>query len=567
MATNEFLNAAEAARTAGFSVPENLQTEITNLENPKYRVAVVGKFQAGKSTLINHVFLQDNPILLEGSGLCTTSVTTEIGYGPSPRMEVYHWEDEQKVKDVLAQAIDNPSQGELKSVTVGDDRASLANTVSCVKLYSPVEALRKFTILDTPGIDDPDPSILQTTTYRIIPGSDLAVLVTDAKQLDQVELDLLRKDLIHDGIARIMVLISYRPEDGKTAETRKNILETIQAQLADIGKEDIPVEMYCFNEGLDDILCSRGEIALALNSFLVENAQAGREAHVKTHLREFLNNCLLELASRLKGSSQSAEERAAFEKKLREQQRIAQEKCDRLIRMLGDDFAAIRQNAKPFVERKIGSVFQAFKEKLNSAESFPAAQQILKNADSALKLALSDAVNECVVKVEQDVRNALSGKSDEIRNITIAWSEFLQEELDIGDGFMTKIPNIAVEIANVIVLNLLLPFGWITAIVGRIIQSHIGLIKNLGFGSLLKAIMVSQANKAIDEAQEKTVQEVNSHIGEALDQALQKIRQTLSGQYDGQAKTVLENLETTQAEDRKTIKEKMEIIKKALESL
>ena len=567
MSSDKILNAVEAIKKTGYALPENLQIEISNLENPKYRVAVVGKFQAGKSTLINHVFLHDKPILLEGSGLCTTSVTTEIGYGPSYRLEVYHWEDSLKVKDTLAQAIDNPSQGELKSVTVGEDRAALADTVSVAKLFAPVESLKKFTVLDTPGIDDPDPSILQSTTYRVIPGSDLAILVTDARQLDQVELDLLRKDLIHDGIARIMVLISYRPDDGKTAETRENIVKTIQAQLADIGKENIPVAMYCFNASLDDILSSVDEISLAVNSFLVNNAQAGREEHVEAHLCSFLNNCLVELAAKTKAADQSAEEKDLFARKAREQQRIAQEKCDNLMRVLRGDFEIIKQNARPFVEKKISSVFVEFTKKLDAAENFPATQKILKNADAALKLELSDAVNECVVKVEQDVRMVLEDKANEIRNIVLAWNEFLQSELDIGDGFLTKIPNLAIEIANIIVLDYLLPAGWVVAIIGRLIQSKISLIKDIGFGTLLKAIMISQAKKAIEEAQGKTVQDVCEHIDESLNNALQRIRQAISEQYEGQFKTVVDSFEATQPEDKKTIEEKMNAIKNILESL
>lgn len=567
MASNEILNAVETVKNTGFSLPENLQKEISNFETPKYRVAVVGKFQAGKSTLINHIFLQDNPILLEGCGLCTTSVTTEIGYGPNYRLEIYQWENAQKEKDKLAQAIDNPSQEELRAVTVGEDRVHLADTVSIAKYYAPVESLRKYTILDTPGIDDPDPTILQSTTYRIIPGCDLALVVTDAKQLDQIELDLLRKDLIHDGIARLMVLISYRPEEGKTAETRSKIIETIKAQLEDIGKENIPVEMYCFNESLQDILSSRGEISLAINSFLANNAQAGREAHVKAHLSAFLNKCLLELAAKIKASEQTPDERADFIRRTQEQKRIAQENCDRLMRELRSDFEGIKQNAKPFVQRKIASVFLAFKDKLNAAENFPEAQRILKNADAGLKLELSDAVNECIVKLEQDIRTILDAKVNDIRNIVIAWSEFLQDELDIGDGILTKIPNFVVEIANVIVLDYLLPAGWIFALITRIIQSKISLIKNIGFGTVLKAIMISQAMTAIDEAQERTIQDVCDHIDEAMGNALQVIRQAISGQFDEQAKTVVDSFDATQAEDKKAIEDKITAIKNALAAL
>ncbi len=567
MASNEIFKAVEAIKKSGCSLPENLQAEISNLENPKYRVAVVGKFQAGKTTLINHVFLQDNPILLEGCGLCTTSVTTEVEYGPSPRLEVYHWEDSQKISDKLATAIDNPTPEELKSVTVGEDRVALANTVSRVKFCAPVDALQRYVILDTPGIDDPNPDILQNTTYRIIPGCDLALLVTDAKQLDEVELDLLRKNLICDGIARIMVLISYRPEDCMTEMARKAVVDTVKAQLAGIGKDNVPVEMYCFSEGMDDILCSSGEISLALNSFLNENALAGREEHVEAHLRVFLNNCLTDVASKAKTAEQTSEEKRELASRIQEQKKIAHEKCERVMSELKDEFDRIKHSSKGLVESKIGPIFIDFSDKLDEAKDLTAAQKILKNADEKLKMKLSDAVNECVFQVEQKVRNVLLEKDSTIKSIFLDWNGFLQDELGVGDGFMTKIPSIALEVANVIILNVLLPGGYVIAIIGRLLQAITPIIKTFELGSLLKSVMVAKAKSAISEAQEKTIEDVYGHICESLDEALPRIRKSIESQYQVQADTVISNIESAQVEDKKTLENKMNAIKDIMASL
>ena len=52
-------NAVQTAKNHGFNLPGTLNTEVENLATPKYRVAVVGKYQVGKSTLINHV--SDSP--------------------------------------------------------------------------------------------------------------------------------------------------------------------------------------------------------------------------------------------------------------------------------------------------------------------------------------------------------------------------------------------------------------------------------------------------------------------------------------------------------------------------
>ena len=173
------LNGIKIAEKYGFTIPYSLANEINAAENSKYRIAVAGKFQVGKSTLINKVFLSDNPILIEGEGLCTTSINTEIEYAPTRKLELFRWEDSDKLTETTLKEIENPTMDDLKSSTVGKDRLSLSKSISKVKLYEPNESLHNYTIIDTPGIDDPDYEILQNTTFRIIPSSDIAIVVVE----------------------------------------------------------------------------------------------------------------------------------------------------------------------------------------------------------------------------------------------------------------------------------------------------------------------------------------------------------------------------------------------------
>ena len=76
----------EISKKYGFALPEKLQQEIAELNNPQYRIAVVGKYQVGKSTLINRVFLRNNPILTEGNGLATTPMVV------APQASAARWQ-------------------------------------------------------------------------------------------------------------------------------------------------------------------------------------------------------------------------------------------------------------------------------------------------------------------------------------------------------------------------------------------------------------------------------------------------------------------------------------------
>ncbi len=178
----------EISKKYGFALPEKLQQEIAELNNPQYRIAVVGQYQVGKTTLINRVFLKNKPILLEGYGLATTSIGTETTYGANRIMTVFD-NDGNCIKK-----IDDPSEADVREWTVGENRQELIEKVGKVCIYEPHEALQNYTIIDTPGVNDPDTGLLAKTTYSIIPGADVAILVVEPQTLDEIEVELLQQN-------------------------------------------------------------------------------------------------------------------------------------------------------------------------------------------------------------------------------------------------------------------------------------------------------------------------------------------------------------------------------------
>ena len=204
-------NAARVVKAHGLAIPADLEKQIAGLENPQYRVAVVGEYQVGKSTLINRVFLGDKPLLSEGRGLCTTAVATDIEYASSPILEVYDWTDTSRTGETLAKTVPNPTEDDVNDATVSsamETRAELAKKRARVAVKVPNEALRSFTVVDTPGLDDPNQELLLDTTWRIIPNSDVALLVVPARMLGERSLALLRKDIMGThGISRFLQTI------------------------------------------------------------------------------------------------------------------------------------------------------------------------------------------------------------------------------------------------------------------------------------------------------------------------------------------------------------------------
>lgn len=258
----------------GMKIPRDVELAIEELENPTYKVAIVGKFQTGKSHLINEAFLNQSLLLKEGNGFCTTAVSTEIAFGAMPRL-VIDYKD-----DTPTKIVENPNAEDIQSVTGADNetaRIELAANVKNVRLEWPCESLKRFMLFDTAGIDDPNRELLRATTYRIIPNSDAVVMVVSARALSAVELNFLRQSIFSCGLGHVMILVSYRPEiDSLSEEGRNKILETINGQLAEIGRGDIPVCMVCYDdkitgdiintsEGIREMFCGFAESASGKN--------------------------------------------------------------------------------------------------------------------------------------------------------------------------------------------------------------------------------------------------------------------------------------------------------------
>ena len=226
------MNLAEILTTAKqIAQPIGCTTEIAKfqsildaLESQKYRIAFVGQFKTGKSSLINKFILKQN--LLFTDVLEATSVPTELEYAEQPGLEVYEFRkarasvqaegvtlDQDVVVGVdLAKTIPNPSTEiirQLTSAETPEERKQLAQRVSHVRVSFPAANLRGFTVVDTPGINSTTEAVA-TTTYRVIPESDITILVASLKQLGEVELRLLQRHIFEAGICRCIVVCRSR---------------------------------------------------------------------------------------------------------------------------------------------------------------------------------------------------------------------------------------------------------------------------------------------------------------------------------------------------------------------
>lgn len=544
-------NAAKAVKLHGLALPADLEKQIDGLANPQYRVAVVGEYQVGKSTLINRVFLVGKKLLTEGNGLCTTAVATENEFGPDAKMEVYDWADGVHGAERLVQIVPNPTEADVTAATVSSSmatRAELAKKRSRVRIQEPYDALRGYTVCDTPGLNDPEQELLLNTTWRIIPGADVALLVVKGdRQLGDHELNLLRKEIMgKNGIARLMVLASFNPKTmQQDADERKSILDTIKAQLTNIGRENIPVEMYCFDPAIEDIMSDVSEIRMTIRSFLAENALPGREEKVANLLHMEIEKDLVEIAAKLKASGISEADREALKAKVEREVARFKEKAELSFGDFQNGLATIRAQTSQGVDLAVGAVFDQFLVELEKQESVKALQSVLKNAAQSIRSNLQDKLSIVGLTLRQDLDRLISRYETELQEGSHNWQLFLSEEFDIKTGFAAKIHPVVIDIVNVLLLNWLLPGGWIPAIIANLIGKK---FMN-PVGSLVKVGIVSQVKSGLHETREEVHAQIMGQIDQALETTLQDVKSAMESSNKEQVAAIRKALDGNPAID------------------
>lgn len=518
-------NAANAVAAHGYTLSPSLQKMVADIETPQFRVAVVGQYQVGKSTLINKVFLGDRPLLAEGRGLCTTAVATDIEYGPASKLEVYHWLDNKHEADVCSKTVENPTVDDVNAATVSNDmstRSELAQRVSRVKILTPNEVLRGYTVIDTPGLDDPEEELLANTTYRIIPGTDVALLVVEARQLSDVELKFLRNDIIgRNGISRLLLLISYNAKRLDLDDTgRTDIVKTIKAQLSNIGRDDIEVEMYCFDPAIGDIMSEVAEIRMTIRTFLEENALPGREEKLSALMKNELEAIQVEIAAQLKAVGASESEVAEARKRLEEEVARFKQKCESAFESLKNEFGSIRDQMYNDVDLAVEGVFSRFYTQMETAVDVGAVKAISEKAEQIIKSDLQSQISIIGLKLKEKIASAIETYSSRISSVQTTWDLYLSSEFGVKRPFVTKIPSIVWDVVNVGLLDIILPGGWIIATVAHLLGKP---VFNPTAWSV-KKLVLSQMKSALDESQGEVRQQIMDQIVENLRKSFANVK-------------------------------------------
>lgn len=203
-------------------------------ESLKLSIAIMGQVKAGKSSFLN-ALLFDGKEVLPTAATPKTANLTRISYGEKPQLTITYyslneWNDILKdpkigndslamlqqhgvnAEEVLTQ---NNTVFEADSIEalmhhlndyVGENGRYTA-LVKATDITLPLEELKGFDVVDTPGMNDPVPSRTQKTREYMVQCDVVFFLSRCSQFLDQSDMDLLANQLPSNGVKR-MVLVA-----------------------------------------------------------------------------------------------------------------------------------------------------------------------------------------------------------------------------------------------------------------------------------------------------------------------------------------------------------------------
>jgi small GTP-binding protein len=257
----------------------------SEVDGTKFKIAVIGEFSTGKSTIINS-FLQKD--ILPVKYRPTTNQITIIKNSKSEYVRIEN--QPETTLELVKENVAKLNESSNKNLEIG---LALPN-------------LSEYEIYDTPGVNDPS-MFSDEIVFDLIGGVDIAVFVMNATQvLKQSEISFLTKLIRKKDINKFFFVINQVDIIGdEKYEVRDDFLERLSSLLA-ISKEQIAQQTFLYsakdslnaslNSNSQELLDSGYETLISgIDSFIKENKQGLFDDVVQRELALITKDTLLKI--------------------------------------------------------------------------------------------------------------------------------------------------------------------------------------------------------------------------------------------------------------------------------
>lgn len=208
--------------TEQYPAAQDVNSELTelanNLSSKIYRVAVIGEFKRGKSSLVNCILGTE---ILPTDILPTTAVVNRIVYDTEQKIDICY-------KDGTTTSTSIEALGDY---TTKNDLLGALNIREIVVHYPSVFCQNSIELFDTPGLNDDE--FMDKTTLDVLDKIDTAIVVTHASYpISQTEQTLICKLLEQKDIYHLTFVITFIDKVSDEVEEQDRIVELVQRRLS-----------------------------------------------------------------------------------------------------------------------------------------------------------------------------------------------------------------------------------------------------------------------------------------------------------------------------------------------
>lgn len=538
---------------------EKLRALEQSIGQGNLKVVVLGDFKAGKSTLLNRLFLKRE--LLPTDYLEATAVPTYLSNGAAQRLCT--WKRNEDGTAVLVEEKHEFTGADIAAkVTASSEeqRAKMAQQYSHVSIEMPDVLPSGITVVDTPGLDTTNMGIYTGTLIesRL---ADALLYVKRAKQLSAREENLI-VDLVgtHQHKVPVHVVLTYSDAEQIAEAQLNHVAETIKAQLklrgvdcgvssfslsaeresaSPIAEKLIPADDWSWEWDVDDSSTSENADSSAhdvdssagntetyneILAFLNGKVLQGRVARVARELKPLLLSVKSAVESRLELSDAQEAEIEQIEIQKNE----IKEHYLRAVEALLQDVSCLQMQFCANVECDLDTIYNDNVATLNAMEKAADILGLVKTWPETLPVQLQQALANRKSDLLRDL-NLLSIKYQQ--NLTGELSvEAVQAQMptDRVSKLLMRTPVWLLQVSDYLIFDIISPLPLFVDIIIRMLAEKLSLIRKVMPTNIVADAARNMAIKKFGESVRSMKAQVNAELNRKFESFNKRLRLSLS---------------------------------------